>query len=76
MSLQLCVRSGSFSPRGNRSAQQEQPAENLPVREEVSRGLAAWRASFAHPAAVTQGKSLPGATVRLTRARCGGDAGV
>lgn len=70
MNLQLCVWSGSFSPCGNLSAQQEQPAENLPVREEVSRGLAAWHAPFAHPGAVTQGKSLPAAAVRLMQARC------
>lgn len=76
MSLQLCVRSGSFSPHGNHLAQQEQPAESLPVREEVSRSLAAWRAPFAHPGAVTQGKSLPGAAVQLMQAWRGGDGGV
>lgn len=74
MSLQLCVRSGSFSP--HHSAQQEQPAESLPVREEVSRSLTAWRAPFAHPGAVTQGKSLPGAAAQLMQAWRGGDGGV
>lgn len=75
-SLQLSVRSGSFSPHGNLSAQQEQPVENLPVGEEVSRGLAAQCAAFAHLAAVMQGKGLPGPTVQLPWAWCCCDAGV
>lgn len=76
MSLQLCVRSGLFSPCGNFSARQEQLVQNLLVCEEASSSLAAWCTPFAHPAAVTQGKTLQGAAVRLTQARCSGDVRV
>lgn len=76
MSLQVCVWPSSFSLCGSFSVWQEQLVENLLVCEEVSSSLAAWCAPFAHPAAVTQWKTLQGAAIWLMQAQCSGDAGI